>query len=162
LSQQQLLTRVVSVLEQSEIDYMLTGAFASSMQGEPRSTHDIDFVVLIETSDIRPLIRSFPAPDFYIAEVAIREAIETGGVFNLIDTVTGDEADFWMLTQDPFDQSRFARKQTVQVFGISLKSIDGRRHDSSKASLGNRNEWQREGISRRAARLRSAIGTTRP
>ena len=110
----------MSVLEHSEIDYMLTGAFASSMQGEPRSTHDIDFVVLIETSDIGPLIRSFPAPDFYIAEVAIREAIETGGVFDLIDTVTGDKADFWMLTQDPFDQSRSARKQTVQVFGISL------------------------------------------
>jgi hypothetical protein len=160
LSQQQLLTRVVSVLEQSEIDYMLTGAFASSMQGEPRSTHDIDFVVLIETFDIGPLIRSFPAPDFY-AEVAIRQAIETGGVFNLIDTVTGDKADFWMLTQDPFDQSRFARKQTVQVFGISL-SIDGRGHDSSKASLGNRNGWQREGISRRTPRVRSASGTSRP
>ena len=29
--------------------------------------------------------------------------------FNLLDIVAGDKVDFWLLTDDPFDQSRFDR-----------------------------------------------------
>ena len=45
MSQQELLKRVVKALDDARIDYMLTGPIVSSMQGEPRSTHDIDMVV---------------------------------------------------------------------------------------------------------------------
>jgi len=47
MSQQELLAKVVSVLESLGVDYMVTGSLASSIQGEPRSTHDIDLVVAI-------------------------------------------------------------------------------------------------------------------
>lgn len=47
MSQQELLRIVIQALTQAGIDYMITGSLASSLQGEPRATHDIDLVVLM-------------------------------------------------------------------------------------------------------------------
>ena len=44
MSQQELLAKVVHTLEQLEIEYMVTGSIVSSMQGDPRSTQNIDIV----------------------------------------------------------------------------------------------------------------------
>ena len=92
---------------------MLTGSVASSLQGEPRASHDIDIVVAITTtapSASTALKAAFPEPDFYLDELAIREAIATRGMFNLIDAREGDKVDFWLLTDDAFDRSRFQRR----------------------------------------------------
>ncbi len=37
---------------------------------------------------------------------------------NLLDTTEGDKADFWILTDEPFDQSRFARKYEENILGF--------------------------------------------
>jgi hypothetical protein len=63
MSQPQLLKKVIVALEQAGIQYMLTGSVVSSLQGEPRSTHDIDIVVLIEPGEIPNLTAAFPPPD---------------------------------------------------------------------------------------------------
>jgi hypothetical protein len=42
-------------------------------------------------------------------------------MFNLLDTNEGDKIDFWILTDDPFDISRFARKYEVAVLGFTMK-----------------------------------------
>ena len=44
MSQQGLLKLVVEVLNRLGIDYMVSGSVVSSLQGEPRATHDIDVV----------------------------------------------------------------------------------------------------------------------
>ena len=41
-------------------------------------------------------------------------------MFNLLDTTEGDKVDFWILTDDPFDQSRFARKYEEKMLGLSM------------------------------------------
>ena len=48
MSQQELLRLVVQSLDDLDVEYMLTGSIVSSLQGGPRSTHDIDLVVAIE------------------------------------------------------------------------------------------------------------------
>lgn len=45
MSQQELLKFVVSKLHELSVEFMLSGSHASSLQGEYRSTHDIDFVI---------------------------------------------------------------------------------------------------------------------
>jgi len=119
--QQELLTKVVGVLDMAEIDYMITGSVASSLHGEPRSTNDIDIVLAIEPEAIPILLENFPQPGFYLDEDTVREAVRTRGFFNLIDVNRGFKVDFYLLTQEPFDRSRFSRKRTENVFGISLK-----------------------------------------
>jgi hypothetical protein len=112
---------VIEVLDSHGIEYMITGSVASSLQGEPRATHDLDVVVAVQASDVAALVKSFSPPRFYLDEQAIHEAIDTGGMFNAISMEDGDKVDFWMLTPDPFDASRFIRRVTVEVFGIPLK-----------------------------------------
>jgi hypothetical protein len=100
------------------IDYMVSGAIASSLQGEPRATHDIDIVVAVSApaADAAACLKAFfPEPEFYLDEDAAREAIERQGMFNLIDTREGDKVDFWLLTDDTFDQTRFGRRY-VEIF----------------------------------------------
>ena len=48
MSQQELLKQVIQALDQAEIQYMITGSVVSSLQGEPRSTHDIDIIIVIQ------------------------------------------------------------------------------------------------------------------
>src|ERR1019366_10722605 len=95
-------------------------SYASSLQGEPRLTHDVDLVVAIAPAAVRSLILAFPPPNYYLDETAVAEAIERKTQFNLLDVVGGDKVDFWMLTDDPFDQSRFARRYIEEFEGQRL------------------------------------------
>ncbi len=127
MSQQKLLEKVIRVLEKAGIEYMITGSVASSSQGEPRSTHDIDMVVSIEEAKASELAGAFPAPDFYLDEQSIVEAI--GGLpaqsmFNLIELDSGDKVDFWILSSQDFDRTRFSRRirQEFEGFEMQLSS----------------------------------------
>jgi len=42
-------------------------------------------------------------------------------MFNLIDINEGDKVDFWILTEEPFDKSRFARKYIEGIIGVNMK-----------------------------------------
>jgi hypothetical protein len=119
--QPKLLKKVLSLLDENHIDYMVTGSLVSSMQGEPRATHDVDILVNITKAAIPSLINAFIPPDYYISETAIEEAIQYKTMFNLLDTTEGDKVDFWILTNDPFDQSRFSRKYEEKMLGLSMK-----------------------------------------
>ena len=78
-------------------------------------------VVNIQLSSITDLINTFSPPRFYLSEESIREAIKHKSMFNLIDTTEGDKIDFWILTNDAFDKSRFKRKIEEDIFGFSMK-----------------------------------------
>lgn len=119
--QPKLLKKVLGILDENNIDYMVTGSLVSSIQGEPRATHDIDILVNISISAIPILVTSFPPPVFYISDTAIEEAIIQKTMFNLLDTTEGDKIDFWILTDDPFDQSRFSRKYKEHLLGLAMK-----------------------------------------
>ena len=71
MSQSELLKTVIHVLDRVNMAYMVTGSLASSLQGEPRSTHDIDVVLDIHIPDIPKLIQAFPSPDYYLNEESL-------------------------------------------------------------------------------------------
>ena len=121
MSQQKLLKSVLSVLNQVGIQYMLTGSIVSSLQGEPRSTRDIDVVIAIDKLKVREFARESSSPDFYLDEDSIRGAIESQGMFNLIDLKEGDKVDFWLLTNETFDKSRFSRKCKEKFMGLEME-----------------------------------------
>jgi hypothetical protein len=120
MSQQELLRRVVAALEAAGVQYMATGSIVSSAQGEPRSTHDIDLVVVLTPLAADYLAKEFPIPDFYLDPVSVKEAIKRNDMFNLLDSTGGDKVDFWMLRDHPFDQSRFARRYAENIAGIQV------------------------------------------
>ena len=121
MSQRELLRKVTETLDRNGMDYMITGSMASSLQGEPRLPHHIEVVISIQESDIGNLVEAFPSPIYYLEAESIREAISHGSMFTLMDKAGGDKVDFWILTDQPFDQSRFARKRAEDVMGMRLK-----------------------------------------
>lgn len=127
MSQSELLKAIVADLERSNIEYMLTGALASSLQGEPRSTHDIDVVVAMDADGADLIVKAFQSPDFSLSAAAVHDAVRKQRMFNLLDLREGDRVDFWLLTDEPFDRSRFARasKWTGKefLFGFLLSRI---------------------------------------
>jgi hypothetical protein len=120
MSQQDLLNKVVRALDESGSAYMLTGSFASSMQGEPRLSHDIDLVVDLRPQALPELLRRFPSPEFYLDEQSIHEAMRARSMFSLLQVSEGDKVDFWLLTDDPFDIARFARRRSEDALGLKL------------------------------------------
>lgn len=66
---------------------MLVGSTVSSLQGHPRSTHDIDIVVQISVEAGDQLVAAFPLPDYLLDPFAVRAAITTSKMFNLLDNV---------------------------------------------------------------------------
>jgi hypothetical protein len=121
MSQQELLKKVVETLDRAGIEYMMTGSVVSSLQGEPRSTHDIDMVIAIEKSKAPTLAEALGEPDFYLSEQSILEAIDNRDMFNLIKPETGDKVDFWILSNDAFDRSRFSRRYSEEFMGIQMR-----------------------------------------
>lgn len=54
----------VSRLNKLSIPYMITGAVASIMYGEPRLTNDIDLVIDMSADDVTAFAEAFPIDEF--------------------------------------------------------------------------------------------------
>jgi len=120
MSQSELLIFTIEALIKSTHDYMLTGSLVSSMQGEPRATHDIDLVVTVTPESVKQLLQEFSAECYYFDIPAAQAAVEQGGMFNILSN-TGDKVDIWTLTDSEFDQMRFSRRQSIEFLGRSIK-----------------------------------------
>lgn len=89
---------------------MVTGSVVSSLQGEPRSTHNIDVIVLLKTQSVDVLVSQFPTDTFYVNPDSVADAVDRGTMFNLIDMFSGNKVDFlvvneYRLRPDPFLQA---------------------------------------------------------
>lgn len=84
--QPELLIKVLTLLNENQIDYMLTGSLVSSIQGELKATNDVDILANINQAAIPALINAFMPPDYYISQSAIDDAIQHKTMFNLLDT----------------------------------------------------------------------------
>jgi hypothetical protein len=123
MPQQDLLKHVVARLDEARIEYMLTGSVVSSLQGKPRATHGIGIVIALRTDAshaMRALKSAFAEARFHFDEDAMRIAIDTHTMFNVVDTLQGDQVDLWFLTPEAFDQSRFQRRILEQFEGARI------------------------------------------
>ena len=79
----------VEPLNRLGLDYMVSGAIAAIIYGEPRLTNDIDIVAHLKPADARRLVREFSSPEFYVPPEEVIQAElarSAGGHFNLIPT----------------------------------------------------------------------------
>jgi len=109
----ELLQKIVEVLENIGISYLVTGSVAAMAYGEPRLTNDIDIVAGIDEGHIRKLLTAFPSEEFYVSEEAVREAIYHHGQFNIIHPSSGLKVDIIIRQDTPFDKSRFSRVRRI-------------------------------------------------
>ncbi len=113
----------VRPLNRAGIRYVVSGSVAAIFYGEPRLTHDVDFVVFLNANDIQRLIEVFPAGDFYLPPIATmlaETAREHHGHFNLIHRDTGFKADFYPAGHDELNPLAFRGKRAVEFEGENV------------------------------------------
>lgn len=110
------LVRLVAMLDDLAIDYVLGGSVASSFFGEPRATADVDVAVRIDAAAGERFLTRASA-DFYVPHEAARRAIEAGDSFNLIDTSIPFKVDVFVLGDALLDQRQMERRVRVAVPG---------------------------------------------
>lgn len=135
--------RILTLLDAAQISYMVTGSFASSFHGTPRTTQDIDLVVFPTVGQLRGFLQSLPESDYYASEPAVLEALERRGQFNVIDLKSGWKIDFIIGKDRPFSREEFARRAVVNFMGMSLTMASV--EDTILAKL----EWSKLGESTR-------------
>jgi hypothetical protein len=105
------------------IRYVIGGSVAAIFYGEPRLTHDVDFVAFLSEQDIRRLPEFFPSSDFYLPppEVIFAEvAREQRGQFNIIHMDTSFKADVYPTGRDELNAWAFRNKRRVEYEGEPL------------------------------------------
>lgn len=130
-----LLRRVVAILDDTGIPYMLTGSIAAAYHAEPRTTRAIDLVIAVSADEIGDLLGRLDAEGFYVSHEAAREAVRRRGQFNAIDPESGWKVD-WIVRKDrPFSRSEFERRQRVELMDLKLPIVGGR-PDRRQARMG--------------------------
>jgi len=142
---------VAAAFEHSGVPYFLGGSLASSLQGEPRATNDIDFVIEIDEARI-PRLSAALGTDFDVDETALARAVQTRGSWNIFYLPFVTKIDLFVKGDAPFDQSEFARRRPIEVRpgkALYLKSPE----DSILRKL----RWYLDGGSASARQLRDVV-----
>ena len=116
LPEQEILEKVLDVLDRLRLPYMIVGSMAVNFYGQPRYTHDLDLVVELAAGHVPALVAAF-GPDYYLSEEGIRRALLTGTSFNLIHPASGFKVDFWLKKAGAFDQLQFDRRRPAAFLG---------------------------------------------
>jgi hypothetical protein len=115
---------VTRALERTEVGYFLGGSLATSFQGEPRATNDVDLVVDLAPEQVRPFVAAL-GPDFDVDEEALARAAQERTSWNIIYAPAVTKIDLFVLRDAPFDQAEFARRRRIEVRageGLFIKS----------------------------------------
>jgi hypothetical protein len=105
---------IILRLERSGVLYALTGSIASSFWGTPRTTHDVDVVVLLSAGDEARVLTTF-ADSYYVSDAAVRDAVQRQSMFNVIGLSTSLKADIWVSRDDPFNREMLARRRREEI-----------------------------------------------
>lgn len=117
-TEREFLVDVLNRLNQAGVDYMLTGSMASNYWGTPRTTHDLDFVIMLKPEQTQRLVSALES-GLFVQPESVRSAFQPPHQFNALDEQSALKADFWLLQDNAFEQSAFHRRLRVDLFGVS-------------------------------------------
>jgi hypothetical protein len=96
--------------------YMITGATAAIIYGQPRTTNDLDVVLALDDEHLPALLAAFSERDFYLPpESVIRAETARGqrGHFNIIHHESGYKADIYLAGNDPLHAWALALRRAI-------------------------------------------------
>jgi len=106
-----------------DIPYMITGAVAAVVFGEPRFTRDLDLVLSLKPADATGFAAAFPSDAFYVppSEVIEEEAHRPrNGHFDVIHHETALKADCYLAAGDPLHTWALQRRTRTDVAGVTV------------------------------------------
>ena len=120
MQQPDLFRTLASRFNAAQLRYMITGAAASIVYGEPRLTLDLDIVVEISVQAIDKIIEFFPIDEFYCPPLEVLQAEakrSQKGHFNIIHHKTGFRADIYLVGNDTLHRWAMERRQPIDLSG---------------------------------------------
>ncbi len=93
-------------------EYFVGGSLASSLQGEPRATNDIDMVVRLPPGTLRAFAEALGG-DFEVDLDMVRDAMLRGGSCNVFYLPLLTKVDLFAVGAEPFDESEFSANPRV-------------------------------------------------
>ena len=133
-------TPIIDTLEQLAVTYHIGGSVASSINGIPRLTIDIDLVADLRLEHVRPLVKQIEE-SYYIDADTVRDAIRRKSSFNAIHLDTMLKVDVFIPKSRLFDQEELRR--------VQLKTLEGGGRPfyvaSPEDTILNKLEWYRMG-----------------
>ena len=115
MEQVEFLQLAVVALNAQGIPWMVVGSYATSAWGEPRFTQDIDIVIDLRSDQVTELCAAFEPEEFYVSEVAAREALKSRKQFNVIHPASGNKIDFMIARHDEWGRNQLERRRTGDV-----------------------------------------------
>ena len=104
MSEPDLIALFVDPLNRLGVEYMVSGAVAAILYGEPRLTNDIDVVAALDAAMARRFANEFPAAEFYVPppetlDEAVRQTRHAH--FNVIHVASALKVDVYPAGHDP-------------------------------------------------------------
>lgn len=142
-------------LEAIGIPYFIGGSTASIVYGEVRTTRDVDIVIHVRGRKASDLVDAF-RDGFYVDEIAVKRAIETGDCFNVIHEHHFFQVDIFTPPESLRLEEQFQRRRAVR-----LQFLDPPRQvwlASPEDVILNKLEWYRTGNESSSLQYRDVLG----
>jgi len=120
------ITKISSVLERLNIDYVIAGGIAVSVWGKPRHTADVDIVINTKTiesiRELVDLLRKEIEKSYLDKDRAI-DAFKRKSEFNLVEPEYGLKADFFVADNSEYRQLEIKRGKNRKIGRKFIKFI---------------------------------------
>lgn len=133
--------RVVKALDEIGAPYMIVGAFGGTIFGISRATQDIDIIVDLDKKNCEALSKKFPLPRYYADPEMIKNSIDMGIMFNIIDSSEGYKADLVPLKREPEYQLAFDRRIREIFTGQNEESFEAWVAQPTDIIIGKLQAW---------------------
>lgn len=133
--------QIVRALDEIGAPYMIVGAFGGYPFGITRVTFDIDILVDLKEKDFEALSQRFPLPRYYADPEMMKNSVQMGFMFNLIDTNEGIKADLVPLKREPDYQLAFDRRVRREFVDTTGNSFSAWVAQPSDIIIGKLNAW---------------------
>ena len=110
---------VAAALDAAGAAYMVVGSLSVSAYGVPRGTHDADFVVELGASSVHDVLKAL-GPGFLLDPQMSFESITCTTRYRLTDLNSGFMIELFLLSEDPHDRARFARRRKATYAGADV------------------------------------------
>ena len=115
------LERLVQVLDEAGVPFMIAGSFASAAHGLPRTTQDLDVVIDPPGLEaLEALVGAMPPHLYYVDADAARDALRRRSMFNVVDQASGWKVDFIIRKNRPFSREEFRRRASLSLLGVAV------------------------------------------
>ena len=133
-----LLPRIVGVLDAVGVPYMIAGSVASNVHGTERPRSDLDIVIDPDAATLEALVDALPRAEYHGSADAGREALRARTSFTVVDFATATRIDLIVKKDRPFSHGEMARRVRVELHGCSVYVVSA--EDTIVAEL----EWSKE------------------